>query len=65
MLSTYRSWKNGNVVKLDYGEGTWNVAVHRQKKMCRFGLGWDHFTNQNQFTVGQQLEFVYEGNFKF
>lgn len=65
MLTTYRSWKNGYIVTLSYGDGSWKVALHRRNKMCRFGLGWNLFTKDNEFAIGQNLKFIYVGNSKF
>lgn len=59
MFNIFRSWRNSSIVKLLHGQDSWNVVVHRKKKMCRFGLGWDAFTKANELFVGQKVRFDY------
>ncbi|KAK1380435.1 hypothetical protein POM88_027179 [Heracleum sosnowskyi] len=59
ILAIYKKWKKGTVVTLVCGERVWKVEVHRKKKMCRFGKGWDNFTSEKELVKGQWVEFVY------
>lgn len=65
MFDIYRNWENATVVTLIVETRTWNVEVHRRDRMCRFGKGWDKFTRQNGFLVGQKLQFTYHDHFSF
>lgn len=61
-LRIYRGWKNLALVRLVYCEICWYVEVYRWKNMCRFGIGWNDFMKDNNFSVGQNLIFTYAGN---
>lgn len=61
MLSVYRAWKNRKVVYLAYAGRSWEVALNRDKKKCRFGRGWNRFTKENNFYAGRTLKFAYAG----
>lgn len=65
MLSTYRAWRKSTIVMLVHGAGSWNVALPRKNKECRFGLGWSSFTEDNHFSAGQNLRLNYLGNLTF
>ncbi|KAK1353219.1 hypothetical protein POM88_052354 [Heracleum sosnowskyi] len=62
MNTIYRTWKKATFLTLYYGQGRWEVALLGNKKNCRFGLGWNDFTFDNKFVIGNKLQFVYDGN---
>ncbi|KAK1382027.1 hypothetical protein POM88_019762 [Heracleum sosnowskyi] len=65
LLHIYKNWKNGTTCTLIYNGQSWTVDVHRKKKMCRFGKGWDKFTYANEFTEGQTMRFAYQEEYEF
>ncbi|KAK1353298.1 hypothetical protein POM88_052433 [Heracleum sosnowskyi] len=65
MWHIYRSWARRTEVTLVVGEKQWSVEVMRNKKVCRFGIGWDVFTSQNTLVTGQEILFQFTGNFTF
>ncbi|KAK1358282.1 hypothetical protein POM88_051538 [Heracleum sosnowskyi] len=65
MWHIYRSWGRRTEVTLVVGEKQWTVEVMRNKKVCRFGIGWDVFTSQNTLLNGQEIVFQFTGNFTF
>lgn len=36
---------------------SWKIVLSRKKKDCRFGRGWNEFSQDNELTVGQILQF--------
>ncbi|KAK1360715.1 hypothetical protein POM88_045189 [Heracleum sosnowskyi] len=65
LFSLYRTWKNGKIVTLLCGGKSWEVAIHRKKKMCRFGKGWDDFTKDNDLGVGKMVTFYHVSGYTF
>ncbi|KAK1398869.1 hypothetical protein POM88_008732 [Heracleum sosnowskyi] len=59
LFSIYRTWRNGTILNVIHDEQTWRVAVHRKKKMCRFGRGWDQFAKASKLKEGQKLKFCH------
>lgn len=65
LLPVYRSWHNSTIVTLICGARSWEVAVQRKKKVCRFGKGWNQFTHTKELKVGQKLKFTYVKEYTF
>ncbi|KAK1351974.1 hypothetical protein POM88_053688 [Heracleum sosnowskyi] len=65
LFSIYRTWRNGTILNVIHDEQTWRVAVHRKKKMCRFGRGWDQFAKASKLKEGQKLKFCHVSDHTF
>lgn len=59
LIHIFRTWNKSTEINLVMKGKTWNVAVLRRKKSCRFGVGWNLFTLQNKLKVGKKLIFSY------
>lgn len=58
ILPLYRKWKNSTIVTLLCDGKEWKVGVHRKRKICRFGKGWDKFAKDCKLKHGQKLKFT-------
>ncbi|KAK1352357.1 hypothetical protein POM88_053296 [Heracleum sosnowskyi] len=65
MWPIYRNWGKRTLVRLILGERHWHVEVMRHRRQCRFGIGWDDFTFENNFTIGQRISFNFLGDLTF
>lgn len=65
MLPIYKEWGKRTTVTLSVDGKLWNVDILRNKKVCRFGKGWDRFTKDNSLIDGQELSFCFTGNLNF
>lgn len=65
MWSVYGTWGKRTTLKLKFEGRQWNVDALRNNRSCRFGIGWNEFTADNNLAAGQVLSFRFIGDFSF
>lgn len=65
LLHIYKTWNKSTLVSLLRGNQSWELKVHRYKKNCRFGRGWDAFVKDNGFIEGDRVQFTHITNSTF
>lgn len=65
LAQIYSGWGKRTAVSLFLDGREWTVETLRNRRQCRFSVGWDDFVRDIDVMMDEVLSFQYMGNFKF